>query len=155
MENQRLLIDFFQHHENLHNVKHRYKNRTMRDIMLQEIADMFGCTHNASDESEEDVVLTEPDPPVPQLKRGKKQKRQGTSAHEAVLKKALSFLNQPDNSLFEDEDFLYSASLTRELKQLPTLDRDFLKIQLMQMVLQAKHNVVMHTSVADVVDLVP
>ncbi|KAM7306166.1 uncharacterized protein ISCGN_009906 [Ixodes scapularis] len=240
MENQRLLIDFFQRHENLHNVKHRdYKNRTMRDIMLQEIAGMLGCTpseahtkfrnlrtyffkemskiensrasgkgtgdlyksrweffedmlflqgshtsrrgfstldrpstlgashhlqgnmpgpvsaDNASDESEEGVILTEPDPPVPQLKRGKKQKRQGTSTQEAVLEKALSLLNQPDNSLFEDEDFLYSASLTRELKQLPTLDRDFLKIQLMQMVLQAKHNVVMHTSVADVVDLVP
>ncbi|XP_040071036.1 uncharacterized protein LOC115330374 [Ixodes scapularis] len=110
---------------------------------------------NASDESEEDVILTEPDPPVPQLKRGKKQKRQGTSTQEAVLEKALSLLNQPVNSLFEDEDFLYSASLTRELKQLPTLDRDFLKIQLMQMVLQAKHNVVMHTSVADVMELVP
>lgn len=64
-------------------------------------------------------------------------------------------LNQSDHNFFDDEDFLFSASLTRELKQLPTLDKDFLNIQLMQFVLQANHNVVMQTSVAEVVEVTP
>lgn len=110
---------------------------------------------NASDAPEEDVVFTEPDLLVPQPKRGMKQSRQGTSAHEAVPERALSVLNQSDHNLFENEDFLFSASLTRELKQLPTLDKDFLNIQLMRFVLQANHNVAMQTSVAEVLEVKP